>query len=122
MFEELAALAPGGGLAASIIALLAWYTKTSREDRKEYRDALAAAKVDFDARLKDEHARLLESEMNAQAEVSELRRRLDDADTVILGERSARRDAELELAGMKIRLQQMTWRYRLAKGEDVEFE
>jgi hypothetical protein len=122
VFEELAALAPGGGLAASVIALLAWYTKTSREDRKEYRDALASAKADFEERLKAEHARLLETDMNAQTEVDELRRRLADADTVIQGERAARRDAELDVESFKIRLQQMTWRYRLAKGEDVDLD
>lgn len=121
MVEELAALAPGGGLAASVMGLLVWYGKTSRETRQEYREALAASKAEFDARLKEEHSRLLETEMHAQVEIDELRRRLADADTVILGERAARRDAELDAEGLKIRLEHAQIRLRIAKGEDVQW-
>jgi hypothetical protein len=119
VLEDLAAFAPGGGLAASTIALLAWYTRTSREDRKEYRTALAEAKAEFEKRLAEEHARVLEIDMHAQKEIDELRRRLADVDTVSQALREARRDAELESEGLKIRLEHMTMRYRLAKGEDV---
>jgi uncharacterized coiled-coil DUF342 family protein len=121
VIEDLATLAPGGGLAASVMGLLVWYSKTSKETRQEYRDALAASKAEFDARLKDEHSRVLETEMHAQVEIDELRRRLADADTVIMGERAARRDAELDAEGLKIRLEHAQIRYKLAKGEDVEW-
>jgi len=119
MIEELANLAPGGGLAGSVVALLVWFMKSSREDRKEYREALKQARDDFETRLKEEHARVLEIDMNAQTEIDELRRRIADAETVIQGERARARDAELSAEGMKIRLEHMTLRYKLAKGEDV---
>lgn len=120
MLEELTALAPGGGLAGSVVGLLAWFMKSSREDRKEYRVALKAAQEDFDARLKEERGRVLEIEMAADKEVSDLRRRNADAETAFIAEHSARRDAELHAEGLKIRLEHMTLRYRLAKGEEVE--
>lgn len=122
MLEELAGLAPGGGLAGSVVGLLVWFMKTSREDRKEYREALKAARDDFDARLKEERGRLLEMEMATEKEVSDLRRRNADVETAFVAEHSARRDAELTSEGLRIQLEHMTWRYKLAKGEEVNFD
>lgn len=119
MVDELAALVPGGGLAGTVAGFLIYILKTGREDRKEYREALRQTREDFEARLKEEHARVLEADMHAQTEIDELRRRLADAETVIQGERARARDAELSAEGMKIKLEHMTLRYRLAKGEDV---
>ncbi len=120
VWEELAQLAPGGGLAGSVGALLLYFMKTSREDRKEYREALKVAQEDFDARLKDERGRVLEIEMSAEKEVADLRRRNADAETALIAEHQRRREAELDAEGLKIRLEHMTLRYRIAKGEDVE--
>ena len=118
--EELVNLAPGGGLAGSVVGLLVWFMKTSREDRKEYREALKLAQDDFDARLKEERGRTLEIEMGAEKEVADLRRRNADAETALMSEHQRRREAELDAEGLKIRLEHMTLRYRIAKGEDVE--
>lgn len=120
MLEELASLAPGGGLAGSVVALLVWFMKSSREDRKEYREALRLAQEDFDTRLKEERARTLEVEMSTEKEVTDLRRRNADAETAFMAEHAQRRDAELTAEGLRIRLEHMTLRYKLAKGEDVE--
>ncbi len=120
MLEELVNLAPGGGLAGSVIGLLAWFMKSSREDRKEYREALRVAQEDFDSRLKEERGRVLEIEMGAEKEVSDLRRRLSDSETAFMSEHQLRREAELESEGNKIRLEHMTLRYRIAKGDDVQ--
>jgi nucleotide-binding universal stress UspA family protein len=117
---DLAALGPSAGLIGAVVALLGWYSKTSKETRQEYRDALAAAKTEFEARLKDEHARVLEADMHAQTEIEDLRRRLADADTVIMGERAARRDSELDKEGFKIRLEHAQLRIKILKGEDVD--
>lgn len=119
MWEELASLAPGGGFAGSVIALFAWFSKTSREDRKEYRESLAAAKLEFEERLKTEHGRLLETEMHAQTEIDELRRRLGDMETVVQGERARRRDAEIEVETARIKLEQVKLRLSYARGEEV---
>lgn len=121
MLDELAALAPGGGLAGFVALLLGWYAKTSREDRKEFRDALAAAKADFELRLKDEHARLLEIDMNAQTEVDELKRVNRALDAALSAERARARHAELDLEGAKIRTEHLQLRLRLARGEEVEW-
>ena len=120
MIEELTSLAPGGGLAGSVVGLLIWFMKTSREDRKEYREALKTAQDDFEARVKDERGRALEAEMSAEKEVSDLRRRIADVETALAAEHAARRDADLEAEGYKIRLEHMTLRYRIAKGEEVD--
>lgn len=120
MLEELGGVVPGGGLAGSVVALLVWFMKTTREDRKEYREAVKTMREDFDARLKDERGRVLEIEMSTQKEVDDLRRRISDAETALMGEHAARRDAELEAEGLRIRLEHMTLRYRLAKGEEVD--
>ena len=133
MAGEVLSLLPQGGVAAGVLALFGWYTKTSRDDRKEYRDdlkartaefeeRLAEAKAEFDKRLADEHARLLETEMAAEHETTELRRRLADMETVVMGERASRRDAELDLEGAKIRLEHARMRVRLLKGEEVEMD
>jgi hypothetical protein len=119
--SELAALAPGGGLAASVVALLAWYTKTGREDRKEYRDALAEAKADFEKRIGEEHGRVLETEMNAQKEVDDLRKRLNAAQAGLDAERARARHAELEREEAKIRNQHLSLRLKLARGEEVDW-
>ncbi len=121
MWEELASLAPGGGLAGSVGALLLYFMKSTREDRKEYREALKVAQEDFNIRLKEERGRVLEIEMAAQKEVDDLRRRNADAETALMAEHSRRREAELESEGLKIRLEHMTVRYRIAKGEEVDF-
>lgn len=120
MLEELANLAPGGGLAGSVVALLVWFMKSSREDRKEYREALKSAREDFEIRVKEERARVLDIEMSTQKEVDDLRRRLADSETAFIAEHSARRDAELTSEGTSIRLEHMTMRYRIAKGQDVD--
>lgn len=133
MAGELVSLLPTGGIAGGVLALFGWYTKSSRDDRNEFRKAyveakaefetrLAEAKADFAARLTDEHARVLEAEQGAEHEGSELRRRLADAETVILGERARARDAELENEGLKIRLEHAQMRIKLLKGEEVNFD
>lgn len=122
MLDELASLAPGGGLAGFVALLLGWYAKTSREDRKEYRDALAAAKTDFEQRLKDEHGRLLEIDMAAQKEVEELKRANRALDAALNAERSRARHAELDLEGAKIRNEHLWLRLRLARGEEVTWD
>lgn len=119
MLEELVNLAPGGGLAGSVVGLVIYIMKTGREDRKEYREALKVAQEDFDTRLREERGRMLEIEMAAEKEVADLRRRNADSETAFIAEHAARRDAELETEGLRIRLEHMTMRYRIAKGEDV---
>lgn len=101
------------------MGLLVWYARTSKETRQEYRDALTAAKAEFELRLKEEHTRLLDSETHAQTQVEELRRRLAEADTVVAAERAARREADLVAEGLIIRLEHAQTRLRIAKGEDI---
>lgn len=118
--EDLAGLAPGGGLAGSVVGLLVWFMRSSREDRKEYREALRLAQEDFDARLKEERARVTETESAAEKENLELRRRHADTQAALDAEHAARRDAQLTAEGLAIRLEHMTLRYRLARGEEVD--
>lgn len=118
MVEELATLAPGGGLAATVVGLFLAHTRATRADRQDYRAALAAARTDYDQRAKELRAEAAEAEARAETEIGELRRRLADADAVASSERARARRAELDLEGTQIRLEHAAARLRIAQGED----
>jgi hypothetical protein len=130
---ELASLLPQGGIAAGVVTLFAWYARTSAADRKEFREAyrqakagfdadLAAAKADFQARLAEEHARVLETEMNAEHESKQLRARLAETDVAVARERQGRLTAEVDNEGLRVRLEHARTRIKLLKGEEVDLD
>lgn len=86
------AILPGGGLAGAVVALLMWFGRVTREDRKEYREQLAV-----------ERARVRELDTAMDVEIGDLRRRIADVQTVADGERERRRDSEI--LGEKLRMQ-----------------
>lgn len=90
MLADLTALAPGGGVAGAVIALLIWHTRTGREDRAEYREALRAARAEYDerivverARVAVEHDRVVQVRAEAKADHDDLVRRLRDAERTV---------------------------------------
>lgn len=133
MAGELVSLLPQGGIAAGVLALFGWYAKTSAADRKEFRQAyqdakvafevnLKEAKAEFAARLKEEHSRVLETEMNAEHETKQLRQRLAESDVVIAKERRRALDAEVDNEGLRVRLEHASMRIKLLRGEEVDLD
>jgi hypothetical protein len=122
VWQDLASIAPGGGLAGSVIGLLVWFQRVGREDRREYREALAATRAEFETRLKEEHARVLEIDMHAQLEADEARKRIDTLTAALDAERARARHAELDLEGAKIKMGHLRLRLKIAKGEDVDWD
>ncbi len=107
-WSELSALIPGTGLSGLVIGLFVWMLRWMREERTDYRVALAA-----------ERARAADQENAADAEIADLRRRIADSLTAADGERDRRRESESEAARLAAQLAGLTERLRLAtEGKD----
>ncbi len=117
--EEILAALPGTGLGGLVVALFVWVLRTGREDRVDYRTALASAVAAHQAELTGVRERAKEDAEAADAEIADLRRRLADAHTVTDGERGMRRDAALEVERVRLWLTVAQEKLAIAQGQEV---
>lgn len=104
LWDDLITVAPGTGLGGMVIGLFAWTLRMGREDRAEYRAALKEANEAARVSLADERTRCAADRAAADVQVSDLRRRLADSQTELDAERLRRRETDIKIGRLEVRL------------------